>query len=116
MTGGVAHAYVRDKQGNLTVFDVSGAGTGPGQGTVGEGINPAGAVAGQYIDSGGGNHGYVRDRNGNVMKFDAPRCGHISWSGHRSVYSQPRGSNLRRLPGRQQCDSRLCAVAVKKPR
>jgi hypothetical protein len=76
----------------LTVFDVLGAGAGPGQGTVGEGINAAGAVTGQYIDSGGVNHGYVRDRNGNVVKFDAPGAGTSAGQGTIPLTPNPAGA------------------------
>src|SRR5712691_8117212 len=45
---------------NSITFDVPGAGTGPGQGTQGIHINPAGAITGYYLDSGDVFHGYVR--------------------------------------------------------
>jgi len=56
-------------------FDAPGAGTGPGQGTSGIHINPAGAITGYYLDSGDVSHGYVRAPGGTVTTFDAPGAG-----------------------------------------
>jgi hypothetical protein len=42
----VNHGFVRDPDGAITTFDVPGAGTGPGQGTIPQTINPAGAIVG----------------------------------------------------------------------
>ena len=56
----VVHSHVRAADGTVTTFDAPGAGAGSGQGTVPEGINPAGTIIGQYVDSSGANHGYVR--------------------------------------------------------
>jgi len=44
----------------FTTFDAPGAGTAAGQGTVPLSINPAGAVAGWYIDASGVTHGFLR--------------------------------------------------------
>jgi len=48
------HAFVRDPQGEITVFDVPGA-----QGTVATSVNLFGVIAG-YYDAGGVSHGFVR--------------------------------------------------------
>ena len=49
-----------DANGTITTFDPPGAGTGPGQGTASSLINPAGAIAGAYIDSSNVSHGFLR--------------------------------------------------------
>jgi hypothetical protein len=57
----------------ITNFDAPGAGTVPNsyplQGTFPTGINPAGAIAGYYVDANGVNHGFLRAPNG---KFANP--------------------------------------------
>lgn len=62
------------QQGNLqfTVFDAPGAGTAPGQGTLGLTNNAAGWVVGLYIDSGNTSHGFLRAPNGAITPFDPP--------------------------------------------
>jgi hypothetical protein len=52
---------VRSKQGAITTFDPPGAGTGSGQGTFCNQINPAGAIAGYYLDANNVFHGYLRN-------------------------------------------------------
>ena len=47
----VFHGYLRASDGTFTIFDAPGAGTGPGQGTFAENINPNGLIAGYYIDA-----------------------------------------------------------------
>ena len=59
----------------ITVFDAPGAGTGPGQGTLGIAIHPAGAIAGAYIDDHYVAHGFVRAPSGALTTFDAPGAG-----------------------------------------
>jgi hypothetical protein len=44
----------------ITTFDVPGAGTGPGQGTVPIANNPANLITGYFIDTNGVNHGFLR--------------------------------------------------------
>ena len=50
----VAHGFLRAKDGTFTTFDAPAAGTGFAQGTyvTMRGLNPAGAVAGTYVDAG----------------------------------------------------------------
>jgi hypothetical protein len=72
---GVSHGYVRAPDGKITKFDVEVAGTGAGQGTIGENINSAGVIAGDYIDAGGAAHGLVRDPWGRITKFDVEGAG-----------------------------------------
>ena len=44
----------------ITKFDVRGAGTGSGQGTLATNLSPAGAIKGAYIDKGNVIHGFLR--------------------------------------------------------
>ncbi len=74
---GALHGYVRAANGTITEYNVTGAGTGSGQGTEGSSISDLGATTGNYIDSSGVNHGFVR---GCVRRHHhLQRCG----SGHR---------------------------------
>ena len=66
---------MRASDGAITTFDVPGAGTGPGQGTQGQGINPVGTIPGFYTDASFVNHGFVRDKHGAITTFDAPGAG-----------------------------------------
>ena len=77
----VFHSLVRDRDGNITEFDVTGAGTGPGQGTDVAGINPSGTVEGSYIDGSGVVHGFVRSPNGAITKSDVAGAGTGSGQG-----------------------------------
>jgi hypothetical protein len=56
----------------IITFDLAGAGTGAGQGTLGIAISPGGTITGYYGDSGYIVHGYVRARDGTFITFDAP--------------------------------------------
>ena len=56
---GALHGYVRAANGNITEYNVTGAGTGSGQGTEGSSISDLGATTGNYIDSNGVNHGFA---------------------------------------------------------
>ena len=53
-------------------FDAPGAGTGPFQGTLPEAINPAGAIAGLYLDASSLYHGFLRDPDGALTTIDVP--------------------------------------------
>jgi hypothetical protein len=72
----VGHGLVRTHQGNFTTFEVSGAGTGPYQGTGSPGssvpLNQFGAIAGYYIDASNVVHGYLRSSWGEITTFDVP--------------------------------------------
>ena len=74
-SSGVAHGYLRAPDGGFTTFDVSGAGTGPGQGTFNENIGATATTTGLYIDSGGALHAFLRTPKGAITKFDAPNAG-----------------------------------------
>jgi hypothetical protein len=77
----VGHGFVRAPDGDITTFDISGAGSGPNQGTSNYGINPAGTTMGPYIDSSGVNHGYVRSQHGDIITFDVAGAGTGSGQG-----------------------------------
>ena len=62
-------------------FDVPGAGTGYGQGTIPIDINPAGEVTGTIIDANNALHGFVRDKRGEITVFDDPNAGTSSGQG-----------------------------------
>ena len=69
---GALHGYVRAANGTITEFNVTGAGTGSGQGTDSSSINDLGVITGNYIDSNGVNHGYVRAairRHHHIQRF-----------------------------------------------
>lgn len=59
---GLYAGFVRDNSGNITVFQVPGAGFGQEeeQGTVPVGINSGGTVAGYYYDANKVPHGFIR--------------------------------------------------------
>jgi len=77
----VWHGFVRGPHGQITEFNVRGAGTGPGQGTQSSGINAEGAVTGSYLDTNGVNHGFLRAPKGGITKFDYPGAGTGSGQG-----------------------------------
>jgi len=79
----VNHGFVRSPDGGIVTFDAPGAGTGSGQGTVGDtnGINREGAVTGGYLDANGVTHAYLRDPNGAITSFDAPGAGTAAGQG-----------------------------------
>lgn len=56
----VNHSFVRTGDGNITLFDAPGAGTGFLQGTAALSINNAGAITGFYVDASGVSHGFLR--------------------------------------------------------
>lgn len=78
---GVFHGFLRSRDGTISTFDVSGAGTGPGQGTFPENINGGGAITGQYVDASGVNHGFLRTRDGDITTFDVSAAGTSSGQG-----------------------------------
>src|SRR5436190_202898 len=66
--------FVRPES-TITTFDAPCAGTGPGQGTRADNINPAEAIAGRYIDASDVSHGFLRAPDGTITTFDAPNAG-----------------------------------------
>ena len=83
------HGYVRAPDGTFTLFDLSGGGAGPFQGTEPLNINASGAITGSVVDSAGVNHGFLRAVNGSTTKFDAPGAGAGSGQGTIPVYNNP---------------------------
>jgi hypothetical protein len=57
----VLHGFVRASDGTITTFDVPGAGTGAGQGTLPLLNNAEGAITGYDIDANGAFHGFLRN-------------------------------------------------------
>src|SRR5438874_3521166 len=72
----------------ITTFDVPGAGTGPGQGTISFMINPAGQITGFYFDASNLRHGFLRAPDGAITTFDAPGAD----QGTRSLSINPAGA------------------------
>ena len=75
---GAGHIFLRAPDGTFTTFDAPGVGTEGPQGTwtpTFYGLNPAGAIAGWYLDSGMAFHGYLRTAKGTVTTFDVPGGG-----------------------------------------
>src|SRR5579859_630131 len=65
--GGKTRGFVRDRDGNFTVFDAPNASS-----TTAYGINSRGDIAGSFSDPAQGNRGFVRHWNGNFAVFDYP--------------------------------------------
>ena len=82
-------ANSRAPNGAFTLFDVSGAGTVPGQGTEPFNINAAGDVTGPYVDGNGVNHGFLRLASGAITKFDVKGAGTGSGQGTIPVCNNP---------------------------
>jgi len=53
------HGFLRDSGGAITILDAPNAGQGNYQGTIANGINPWGTVAGLYIDANSACHGFL---------------------------------------------------------
>ena len=67
---GRIHGFLRDKHGNVTVFDPPRA-----KATVAIAIARDGTVMGSYLDSGVVWHAYMRAPDGSFASFDAPGAG-----------------------------------------
>lgn len=80
---GARHAFLRDHNGAITMFDDPNAGTcasscgsiGNGQGTRAYAINPGGEIVGFFTDNSATCHGYVRSKQGVFTQIDAPDAG-----------------------------------------
>jgi len=71
----VNHGFLRSPDGNITTFDVPGAGTDVGQGTgcpsdCSVSLNNWGAITGTYIDANYNYHGYLRSPKGKIVTVD----------------------------------------------
>lgn len=71
----VASGFLRTSGGDIAIIDVPGAGTGYAQGTFALDINPAGIVAGTYIDVNYVSHGFLRAPEGTLTTFDVTGAG-----------------------------------------
>jgi len=60
------------QKSQITTFDVPGAGTGDGQGTMPVGIVRGDWIMGSYIDAKNVTHGFLRAPEGTITKFDVP--------------------------------------------
>ena len=69
-------------EAGIITFDVGGAGTGAYQGTSPYGVNPAGAITGEFFDASGVAPGYLRAPDGSITPFDAPGAGSVADSFH----------------------------------
>src|SRR5262245_195571 len=76
----------------IITFDASGAGTGPGQGTIAFAINPRGTISGRYADASTAIHAIVRYPNGAIITFDAPGAGTGFRQGTRAFSINPAGA------------------------
>ncbi len=92
---GVAHGFVRNKNGDFLTFSAPGAGTAAGQGTFGFSFNPAGTLAGDYLDAKGAYHGFRARSRRYHHHFRRPRRRH---SGH-SRYSRSQHQSFRNYCG-----------------
>jgi len=73
-------------QHKIITFDVPGAGTAPGQGTLAWNIVPGGWISGNYIDGNGVYRGFLRWPEGTITKFDASGMGTGSGQGLVEVF------------------------------
>lgn len=80
------------QKGTIITFDVPEAGTGPGQGTTPGGIDPSGAIIGNYVDAGNVNHGFLRARDGTISTFDVPGAGTGAYQGTVALGINPAGA------------------------
>jgi len=74
-SGMALHGYLRTAKGDVSTFDVPGAGTGKGQGTNAGNIGPNGTIFGVYTDAGNVSHGFMRAPQGKISTFDVPAAG-----------------------------------------
>jgi len=72
------HGCLRARDGTFTEYDPPDAGTGFWQGPYAalfDGINPEGAIVGEYVDNNNMWHGYLRASDGTITEFDDPNAG-----------------------------------------
>jgi len=70
----VVHGYLRSPSGDITTFDVPGAGP-QGIGCYADcsvGLNDWGAITGYYLDANNVYHGFLRSPDGKIGNFEAP--------------------------------------------
>ena len=88
----VYHGFLRARDGTITTFDVPGAGTGSGQGTLGENINVPGAIDGTYIDASDVYHGFLRSKHGRHHHVRRSGRGHSVRPRHLRGIDNPAGA------------------------
>jgi hypothetical protein len=71
----VAYGFQRPASGKLIKIAVPSAGTDAYQGTFPISINPAGEIAGNYIDANNVGHGFIRSPGGAFTTFEVPGQG-----------------------------------------
>jgi len=89
------HSFLIAPDGEITMVNVPGAGTGAGEGTFVPtmyGLNPLGALTGNYVDANNVSHGYVRAPNGKITTFNAPGAGTAAGEGTTAYAINPRGA------------------------
>ena len=91
-SGMALHGYLRTAKGNVSTFDVPGAGTGAIQGTVPLSLNPERAVTGFYLDGSSAFHGFVRSPRGKLTTFDVPGGGTGFFQGTYAASINPAGA------------------------
>ena len=72
------HGCLLNSNGTFTKYDPPDSGKGNGQGTnvaSFSGINPEGAVVGEYFDSANVAHAYLRHPHGKIDEFNDPKAG-----------------------------------------
>ncbi len=93
----VYHGFVRAPNGEITTYDVPGAGVNSRQGTQPLSINHEGATTGPYLDTNTVDHGFVRARSGRITTFDVAGAGTGAGTGVGFGFAQgtlPQGNNL----------------------
>jgi hypothetical protein len=78
----------------IVTFDVPGAGTGAGQGTLPIGIVQGGWIMGSYIDANSVSHGFLRAPDGTITKFDVPGAGKGAGQGTIEVFGMTPGLEI----------------------
>ena len=79
-------------QSTVSTFDVPGAGTGPGQGTMPYAINPGGTIMGFYLDASNVYYGFLRAPNGVITTFSVPGAGTGPYQGTEPLSINPAGT------------------------
>jgi hypothetical protein len=84
---GVNHGFLRSRDGTIITFDVPGAGTSLNQGTfaTATALNPAGTLAGAWVDVNFVQHGFVRAPDGTITKIDVSGASATNTTGINSV-------------------------------
>jgi hypothetical protein len=90
--GNVNHGFVLNPDGKVSTFEAPNAGTGAGQGTLGESINLKGESVGYFVDEKNVDHGYVRAPDGTLTTFDVRDAGTGAGQGTYSMTNNLEGA------------------------